>query len=655
MPCTNAWTGRLVARLLPPHVDGDFAQTKPILRRIEASPLLEAHASQSLRGPPPPMNLTDVLTKNGGSVVTFDICITSIASGETAMVHMNRDVSEAVEKTMTRMAISLGKKIIKGKVKKIEAEAKLWKRVNICATSVAAEEWEVNSETNEEVWRKAAVDVGTDISISLKLEQETVQLMVESCPPTICAVRTFEDFCGRLFDGIPLVIEVDTLYSSHAIVDWYCGGIPVCSDTLCYTPSAADVGKLVTVIVTPVRPGQDGEPEAYRFIHAVEGRPRNTILSIRPNWQTRTRRLENTNGIRVMSYNILADLNAFSGQLGTSFYPYCSAEVLDRKRRMPLLLQEIMAYQADVICLQEVDASMFRDLFKPVLKHFGYQGYFSCKVGGSREGCATFWSLDTFERLDSMETKTHKIRDLFSTEDALEDWTSMHDICRLLDQHCELRSVMLEKLGHVLQTVCLTLKNQSSRVAPPKLIIANTHLFFHPMASHIRLMQLYATCHQIEKERGRCHPLVYCGDFNSSPTSGAARLISERSVAPIQGSTDLGATWKHLNTFTWGQNYIDAACIPADAPQPITIALPESFPRLISGYEQCPPLFTHYICGFIGSLDYIWASNDLIATECAEMPSVEQITEHVAMPSQHLPSDHVALVCEFQLGETYNP
>jgi mRNA deadenylase 3'-5' endonuclease subunit Ccr4 len=612
------------------------------------------------------MNLTDVLMKNGGSLVTFDICITSIAAnGETAIVHMNRDVSEVVDKTLTRMAISLGKKIIKGKVKKIEAEAKLWKRSNICATSVSAppqaEEWEVNSDTNEEVWRQAAIGVGTDISISLKFEQETVQLMVESCPPTICSVRTFEDFCGRLFDGIPLVIEVDTLYSSHTIIDWYSSGIRVCSDTQCYTPTAADVGKLLTVIITPVRPDKDGEPEAYQFINVVEATPQNDILSIRPNWKSRRKRgIDKTNGIiRIMSYNILADLNAFSGPLGTSFYPYCSAEILDRKRRMPLLLQEILAYHANVICLQEVDASMFQNLFEPVLKHFGYQGYFSCKVGGSREGCATFWSLDTFERVDSMETKTHNIRDLFSTEEALEDWKSMHDICKLLDQHNELRSVMLEKLGHVLQTVCLTLKDSRSLVDPTKLIVANTHLFFHPMASHIRLMQLYATCHQIEKERGGCHPLIYCGDFNSSPNSGATRLITERVVSPNnQGSsTDQGTTWKHLNTFTWGRDYMDPGCIPADAPQPIQISLPDSFPRLISGYEQSPPIFTHYIRGFIGSLDYIWASkNDLIATECAEMPSVEQITENIAMPSQHLPSDHVALVCEFQLAEKkHNP
>lgn len=46
-----------------------------------------------------------------------------------------------------------------------------------------------------------------------------------------------------------------------------------------------------------------------------------------------------------------------------------------------MIVAEILAYKADIVCLQEVDASVHNSLLHPVLTSCGYQGFYSNKVG----------------------------------------------------------------------------------------------------------------------------------------------------------------------------------------------------------------------------------------------------------------------------------
>lgn len=45
-----------------------------------------------------------------------------------------------------------------------------------------------------------------------------------------------------------------------------------------------------------------------------------------------------------------------------------------------MIIAEILAYNADIICLQEVDASIHDTLLSPVLTACGFQGFYSNKV-----------------------------------------------------------------------------------------------------------------------------------------------------------------------------------------------------------------------------------------------------------------------------------
>ena len=270
-----------------------------------------------------------------------------------------------------------------------------------------------------------------------------------------------------------------------------------------------------------------------------------------------------------------------------------------------MIVAEILSYNADIICLQEVDASIHNSFISPVLTANGFQGFYSNKVTSQQEGCSMFWSTSVFEIVKAEDMKEFPLRSLL-TKDAsldeseyynakstvrdiveLERWESMNGVRQLLETHDEVRRVYSESVGQILQTVRLSPKQMSSSEQscaskPDSIVVANTHLFYHPLAGHIRLLQAFAVCHKLDqirrKDPDRPDPLLICGDFNSGPLSGefvcvewswssavstlftshtahvsvlslslgAVRLLTNRSVLPHENDC-----WKHLNVYTW--------------------------------------------------------------------------------------------------------
>ena len=67
--------------------------------------------------------------------------------------------------------------------------------------------------------------------------------------------------------------------------------------------------------------------------------------------------------IRVVSYNILSDGLAETVFSKDGLFPYCPDEYVSWAYREHLLLDEIIGYNADLICLQELDAKCFKGNF----------------------------------------------------------------------------------------------------------------------------------------------------------------------------------------------------------------------------------------------------------------------------------------------------
>jgi len=473
-----------------------------------------------------------------------------------------------------------------------------------------------------------------------------------------------------------VVVHVDTIYASHSRVDWYLNGEQRCHTTICdarlnndrhcYTPSPSDVGKELAIVITPIAAAATtaellishngrGCEQAYQFLKTIEPLPENTILQIRRSWLQEnatvpTTRADDGRRLRVVTYNILAHQNAFSMENSLPYYPYVTSEVLDKDRRLPLVLQELLAYQADILCLQEVDESVFDNLLEPVLtsRQFNYQGYYAGKASdGTREGCAIFWSLDRFHAVDQQDCKTFSIKELLSKEYSNMDdaWNQpMSDLTAVLDRHPVLQDVITTKLGHIVQMVPLVPRSSAS-AEPHPIWAVNTHLFYHPQASHIRLIQMFLLARQLGSELlqrpGGC---VICGDFNSSLVNSAGKLLLDGFV-PMNFRDNK----THLNCYQWGKGVQAEDAKPTDEDFP-AVKLPESFPKLSSAVDP-PPAFTHYVGGFQAALDHVLHSNQLRCTSFAPMPTEEDVTVETAMPSPSLPSDHVSLVCDFVVEE----
>lgn len=84
--------------------------------------------------------------------------------------------------------------------------------------------------------------------------------------------------------------------------------------------------------------------------------------------------------IRVASYNILAD-----AYLRREYYPFTPEAVLDPDRRRKAVVERAAGLDADVLCLQEVDAAAFQ-AFSARLG----EGRLLRKTGGKPDGCAIF-------------------------------------------------------------------------------------------------------------------------------------------------------------------------------------------------------------------------------------------------------------------------
>lgn len=123
--------------------------------------------------------------------------------------------------------------------------------------------------------------------------------------------------------------------------------------------------------------------------------------------------------IRVMQWNILAQA---LGE-GKDNFAQCPVEALKWEERKCLILEEFLAYQPDILCLQEVDH--YFDTFQPLLSRLGYQGTFFPKPwspcldvehNNGPDGCALFFLQNRFKlinstniRLTAMTLKTNQV------------------------------------------------------------------------------------------------------------------------------------------------------------------------------------------------------------------------------------------------------
>ncbi|GAB1598717.1 2',5'-phosphodiesterase 12-like [Argonauta hians] len=395
----------------------------------------------------------------------------------------------------------------------------------------------------------------------------------------------------------------------------YSGGVKEWQEiatSIVYCPTMADLGHQLKVQCTP----QNIERNLVGKTVSTESP---SVVNIGPGYcpfETRhlfTKEKTDETSLRVMTYNILADLYSDSDFSREQLYPYCPAYALNIDYRTQLLLKEITGYNADLICLQEVDKKVFERDLLPDLSLFNFEGLLCLKAGQVPEGSATFYNKSKFKLIDQ-----HDI----VLSGTIESDSRFNDILKLLECNEQLMHKVLQK--QTIQQVSIL----ESLAKPGQLLcVANTHLYFYPSANNVRLIQI-AVCmrhleHVVElyKDKGKSISIIFCGDFNSNPNQGINLFVTTGSIMAdfqewkLNGSTDslLGMELNHPFSLSSGSGY---------------------------------PIYTNYVGGFNATLDYIFYDNlRFDVTEVVPSPDDSEVVLHTALPSVVFPSDHIAQIC----------
>lgn len=322
------------------------------------------------------------------------------------------------------------------------------------------------------------------------------------------------------------------------------------------------------------------------------------------------------NEFRVVSYNILADLYCDSDFTRTVLHPYCPAYALTLDYRKQLVMKELIGYNADIICLQEVDTKVYNYDLRPLFGSLGYTVHFTRKGGDVNEGLACIYNERKFRLVKEngvILSKVLKVSAVLS--DILACASSKSN---LLERLCERQNAFQVTVLESVETGNL-------------LVVGNTHLYFHPDADHIRLLQagmcirlLEETMKELsDKYSDKLISTIFCGDFNSVPECGIFKLYTTGSV---------------------GSDCVDWRSNENEAISGFSLEQPMKF-----GSACGTPKYTNYTSGFADCLDYIFYDTDkLDVTQVVPLPSNEELMANTALPSIVFPSDHLAQVADLK-------
>ena len=247
---------------------------------------------------------------------------------------------------------------------------------------------------------------------------------------------------------------------------------------------------------------------------------------------------------------------------------------------------------------------------------------------------------------------------------------------------------------------------QSLQLPDSYLLVANTHLYYHPKGDGVRLVQMAAFLGFLRSRvdgfrsvlgKGARIAAVIGGDMNSCPCIAAYQYLvggrverghKDWRVHEMVGVPQCECYYKHnlgrpmkagegeavmaedsdsllphiqLKLDRDRQAAAAAVAVSADlsgspgnnssgsnvtGSKFLGLELRHDFRfQNVTGTEQC----TNFTAGFKAVLDYILIDSDLLSVDrVVPLPSLEELSEFVALPSIYFPSDHLALVADIK-------
>jgi len=380
-----------------------------------------------------------------------------------------------------------------------------------------------------------------------------------------------------------------------------------------FRPENKDIGGRVRLDVTPTRGEVLGDTMSIYSSSLVEAGP-DTSATLNRQAFTKT----NTSHpiLRVMTYNILADLYADSDFSRENLFPQCPHFALEYQYRVRLIINELVNFHPDIICLQETDRKVFKHDLLPVLERLGFDGQY-CKKGGQvDEGLSLFYRKNRFRLLHTVNTVMNE---------NLENPKFAH-IWGAVKENAGLVERLMKRTTAVSLAVLQSVQDEGKLV-----IVSNTHLYFKPDADHIRLLQIEMCLTEIKalkSEMEAKYPessvaVLQCGDFNSTPPFGVLKYCTEGEIAA---------------------DYPDWNSCPEEKISGFNIRH-----NFNLGSATGTPKYTNYTAEFKDCLDYIfYDKSQFTVDQVIPFPSDDELSLNVALPNVSFPSDHISCVADLK-------
>lgn len=365
-----------------------------------------------------------------------------------------------------------------------------------------------------------------------------------------------------------------------------------------------------------------------------------------------------TEQLKVLSYNILCDWAT------RTQYDYTPSAALSWDYRKENILAEIIAQDADIVCLQEVDVENYHNFFAPKLAMRNMRGVFWPKARSKTmtlenaavvDGCATFYRNDRWLLLDKHLVEFGN----YSANKMNMQGPSAADIYNRIMPRDQM-------------AVLTFLEN---RRTGSRLIVGNGHLFWDPEFPDVKLVQTGILLHCLsalgekyarwpptsDKQKREFKfadddvepldseplpdpplpsmsyvdriniPLVLCVDLNSTADSSPFELLSKGTIGPDH---------KDLQGFKYGLFTEKGIQHPYQLRSAYSVL--DGTPNELQ--------FTNYTPGFTGVIDHIFYSvNTLEAHKLRGGVDPEYMKMVPGFPNYHFPSDHLSLTASFSI------
>lgn len=323
--------------------------------------------------------------------------------------------------------------------------------------------------------------------------------------------------------------------------------------------------------------------------------------------------------LSVISYNLLAP--SFAKPL---WYTNSDIKHLDWSCRCKKIEAQFKSHNADLVCLQELQESDFKNWLKPYMRTLGYDGVMYRKhrenpYESAEDGCATFFKENRFNlisenRLDYSDY-ARKMSTSFRDEVAMSQF-----------------ALPVHNVGILCQ-----LKQSDGK----SIWLVNTHLHWNRKNPHTQLFQVKALLTELSR-LSNSDPFIICGDFNSVPGSAVHEYLKNGYIDTKSNHfgtlcktySELFATTEQMRKYMEQRHemqYIKSAYCEETMMMPFT--------KCVTGKYK-----------FRGIIDYIWYSSDQFTpiSLWKDLISREENDEELSLPNENHPSDHLLILAEFE-------